>query len=274
MFKDKASDYCYYNGQLKLFKDIDIKEFEESDQLVYEVIKIIDGKPLFWKEHIERIYLSFEKIGIKLDIDKEKFTYGAREIVDKDKLPNTNIKILVGVFNKEANILIYNIKSSYPSEEIKNLGVRVKAFKYERNNPNAKVVNLNYKKEVAKFILENELFEALLVDNNGVVTEGSRSNIFFIKDGRVFTPKSSGVLLGITRMKLLELLKNLNIEFLEADIALESISEYDGAFLSGTSINALAIKNIGDLVFDSAENETFKMIRESFEKMILEETNW
>lgn len=274
MFKDKVSESCFFNDSIKLFSDIDVKSFEESGEIVYEVIKIIDGKPLFWEEHIDRIYLSFEKIGVKLGIDKETFREGTKKIVEKDQMLNNNIKIVIGKFSDHINILIYNIKSNYPSDVVKKSGVKVKPFNYERLNPGAKVINLNYKKEVSKFITENNLFEAILVDNRGFVTEGSRSNTFFIKDNNIYTPKPSGVLLGITRMKLLELFVLLDLNVTELDIELGSISDYDGVFLSGTSINALAVENIGEKAFLTSTNDTYKLIRRNFEKMILEHTYW
>lgn len=274
MFKDKDSKYCFFNDKVELFSEIDVKSFEESDEIVYEVVKIIDGKPLFWDEHIERIYLSFAKIGIELPIDKEVFTNGAKKIVANDQMLNNNIKIVIGKFSDHINILIYNIKSNYPADEIKESGVKVKAFNYERINPGAKVINLNYKKEVSKFIVNNNIFEAILVDKKGVITEGSRSNVFFIKDRCIYTPSSSSVLLGITRMKLLELFSNLDLEIKEIDISLDGLSNYDGVFLSGTSINALAIYSVGDKVFSTTNNETYKLIQSNFEKMIVEHTYW
>ncbi|MGB3366334.1 MAG: aminotransferase class IV [Acidaminobacteraceae bacterium] len=274
MFKDKSSEFCFFNDEIKLFSDIDSKIFEGSGELVYEVIKMIDGKPLFWEDHIDRIYLSFEKIGVNLAIDKEIFEKGATKIVEKDQMLNNNIKIVIGKFSDHINILIYNIKSKYPSDLLKKSGVKVKPFNYERLNPGAKLINLDYKREISNFISENDLFEAILVDHNGFVTEGSRSNIFFIKDNNIYTPRSSDVLLGITRMKLLELFRLLDLKVAEFDVELDSVGDYDGVFLSGTSINVLAVESIGEKAFSTPNNNIYKLIHDNFENMILEHTYW
>lgn len=274
MFRDKLSEYCFFNDKIEKFSNIDIEQFENSDQIVYEVIRIIDGKPLFWQEHIDRIFLSFEKLAINLEISKDKFTEGAKEIISKDNILNNNIKIVIGKFSDHIKILIYNINSNYPSEDTIESGVKVKPFKYERRNPGAKIINLNYRKEVSKFISEEGLFEAILVDNNNHVTEGSRSNVFFIKNGQLYTPKASRVLLGITRMKLLELFDSLGLKVRELDIEVSDINTFDAAFLTGTSINALAVDSLGDKIYSSSDNETFELIRSKFEEMILEHTYW
>ena len=73
-------------------------------------------------------------------------------------------------------------------------GVKTILYYGERENPNAKIVNDNFRAKVTEEIKKSNAFEAILVDRNGLITEGSKSNIFAIKDGKLITAKAEAVL--------------------------------------------------------------------------------
>ena len=99
-------------------------------------------------------------------------------------------------------------------------------------------------------IKANGLYEVLLVDRNGQITEGSRSNVFFIKDGEVYTAPSEKVLLGVTRSKILEIIRYLGAALHEEAVAAEDIGSFDAAFISGTSPKVMPIASVGEVSFD------------------------
>ena len=99
-------------------------------------------------------------------------------------------------------------------------------------------------------IRENDLYEVLLVDRNGSITEGSRSNVFFIKNGEVYTAPSDKVLLGVTRSKVVEIIRDMGVTLHEEAPAAADIAEYQAAFISGTSPKVLPIASIGDVGFN------------------------
>ena len=107
-------------------------------------------------------------------------------------------------------------------------------------------------------------FEALLVDSNGYIPEGSRSNIFFIKGDTVYTAPKGDVLLGITREYILKTCKELNIRVIEENIHICDLAKLDGAFMSGTSVNVLPIASIDDIKLNSVDNEIIRAVNNGY----------
>ena len=93
----------------------------------------------------------------------------------------------------------------------------------------------------------------LLVDRNGQITEGSRSNVFFIKDGEVFTAPAEKVLLGVTRSKIIEIIRSMGVVLHEEAVDAGDIGSFDAAFISGTSPKVLPISSAGETSFDVNE---------------------
>ena len=75
----------------------------------------------------------------------------------------------------------------------------------ERENPNAKIINLSFREKVNKKIREKNAYEAILVDRKGYITEGSKSNIFMIKDNMLLTSPVKAVLPGVTRGEIIDI---------------------------------------------------------------------
>ena len=136
-----------------------------------------------------------------------------------------------------------------------------------RTNPRAKVLNSDARIIANDTIAEKKLFEVILKDNKGFITEGSRSNIFFIKGNRLITPQEKDVLQGITRLNVLKLCKSEKIELIEKKIHLSEISEMDSAFITGTSLKILPIRNIDSFEFNT-QNMTLQKITDLYNDCI------
>lgn len=134
----------------------------------------------------------------------------------------------------------------------------------ERQNPNAKIINTAFRSAVDKEIRENGAYEAILADNNGYITEGSKSNIFLIKGNNVFTAPVSTVLPGVTRNVILEILKNDNIPVYEKKIHYTQLKDYEALFISGTSPKVLPISMADNIKFDSSSNELVERIMKDY----------
>ncbi|NQU34922.1 MAG: aminotransferase class IV [Bacteroidetes bacterium] len=107
----------------------------------------------------------------------------------------------------------------------------------------------------------------MLVDENGFVTEGSKSNIFFLKENTLITPKTEQVLPGITRMKVIQIARRMGIKLLEEKISNKSLKLYESAFISGTSPKILPIRNIDEIQFNT-KNDTIKKVMDEYELMV------
>lgn len=103
------------------------------------------------------------------------------------------------------------------------------------------------RKQADALIKQENVFEVLLVNRYQQVTEGSKSNAFFIFGDRVVTAPSQAVLPGITRKYVMECCRTLGIRLEEKPVALSSLSQADAAFISGTSPNIMPIRQINQI---------------------------
>ncbi|MCT4563088.1 MAG: aminotransferase class IV [Maledivibacter sp.] len=266
MVKEAILDYLIYNSRVYSTKEIDIWPNTERVS-IYEVIRIIDGIPLYLEEHLERLAKSAKLLNVKLNRTYEELTDEIKKLIEINDENNLNVKILcVAEGGEVEELYIYFIKSFYPPELMYREGIHTIAYESERQNPNAKTFNGSFKKGIAIELERRNAFEALLVNNDGQITEGSRSNLFFVKDEKLFTSPAHEVLLGVTRSKIIELCSQSSIDIIEQEISLDSISKYEGAFITGTSINVLPIKNIDGIGFDLSKNDIINKIIEIYEK--------
>ena len=130
--------------------------------------------------------------------------------------------------------------------------VSMKDFRWERCD--IKMTSLLGNIMANEFAMQNNCYETILV-RDGVVTEASHCNVFFVKDGIVYThPANEHILNGITRQIVLEMCDNLNIKVIEEGILFNSIAAMDEAFLTGTSTQIAAIKRIDGHYFYTNNN--------------------
>ena len=99
-----------------------------------------------------------------------------------------------------------------------------------------------------------------MVDHNGFITEGSRTNIFFIQGNKFYTAPNSIVLLGIMRSKVIELIVELNFTLIEECIHTSRINQMDAAFITGTSPRILPIQNINEVPLDVNNSNMRKLM--------------
>ncbi|MDT8716687.1 aminotransferase class IV family protein [Clostridium sp. 19966] len=262
------SEYYIDNGEIK--EKIEFKDdFIKKGKSVYEVIRIKDGIPLFLEEHLNRLSNSLKLVSKPMISNENNIKRDMEKLIIKLKVKEGNIKL---VFNYEAedHEYIYMIKHNYPAPKVYEKGVDTIFYHGERDNPNAKVINSSFREKVNDEIEKNRAFEAILVDNNGFMTEGSKSNIFMVSNGTVITSPVSQVLPGVTRGVIIDLLKEAGISFRETQVHYTNIGELDGLFISGTSPKVLPIGKIEEKRFNSASNDIINKIMILYDKKIQE----
>ncbi|KUO72502.1 MAG: hypothetical protein APF77_12005 [Clostridia bacterium BRH_c25] len=240
-----------------------------SSGTIYEVVRVLSGVPLFLERHMERLEASAKLVGCSVSSIAGKIESSIRELIKVNGSPEKNIKIIV--YNLKSNTpdyMAYFIHSSYPSAEEYHNGVHVILLQEERTNPNAKVVNLRFKEKVSAAMSDSNAYEALLVNNENEITEGSRSNIFFVKGDTVLTAPKGNVLIGITRVCIFELCKELEIEIVERPVSVSTLDNMDGVFMTGTSPKLLPISTIDDMRFCSAGNHVIRALMKGYDDML------
>ena len=259
-------DYYIFNGAL--FDVTNQQEVSNTKKctIAYEVFTLENNSAIFFDEHYERLLKSAELKSLDTASipSKENLLAEVYKLVKANNFEKKNIRIDIGFVNhKLKNYSLYFVKSIFPTKHQYKNGVNVGLCHGERKVPNAKIANTSIRELANKKISDNNLFEVLLVNPDNLVTEGSRSNIFFVKNKTIYTAKTEKVLNGITRQKVIEIAEKLKFKVLETDIKLEDISEFESAFLTSTSMIVLPISNIGEVSF-VVENELMEILHSSF----------
>ena len=255
------------------------RNFEFAGAVAYEVLRVMAGTPLFLQAHLDRLKESMFSI-MKIDNayfeiwwrnQEERLSYGVEQLVLENEILNQNIKILVGQDNAgHWQTIIFPIQSFYPTQAVYCAGVKTIILQEVRHQPQIKAVNLELTKRVQVLREETGVFEALLLTPEGYIAEGSRSNLFFVKDNTLVTAPDEWVLKGITREQVIETARSLGINVEQARIKPEDIVNYESAFLTGTSIHILPIQCIGEWHSNSATHPLIIRLMQAFEKKIQE----
>lgn len=214
---------------------------------VYEVIRLSGGKPQFLKEHYERLERSLASMGRPVPFTCGELASYIDELAEETGIKDHNIKL-------ESDISGYSIMylnpTHYPAAELYRSGVKVGLFRGERKNPNIKMMDRELRDATDRAIRQGNLYEVLLVNREGYITEGSRSNVFFIKNGEVFTSPTDAVLPGVTRTVIIRIIESSGIPIHYRAIRRDELGGFDAAFISGTSPKVLPIANIGSDTYD------------------------
>ncbi len=266
-FEDNISTKCIINGEALPSEELN-KYSDEKYTACYEVIRIINGIPLFYDDHFTRLKGSVQKIQNELKITKKDLKAQITDICEINDLAYCNVKVLVLLYEKEQITLLHINKFYYPSQQEYDSGVKCCTVKIKRSNPNIKMINTSYKAEIKRVTEENNVFEVLLVDNNDKITEGGKSNVFFVKGDKIYTSPEEYILKGITRQYILDVCVKLGYEVIETLIGVDQLSNFDAAFITGTSINAMPLKIIDGCILNSSQNIVTRNVMKGYNSLI------
>jgi branched-chain amino acid aminotransferase len=240
-----------------------------NGEVIYEVLRVVGTKPIFLQEHLERLFKSCSKTGIECPTF-DKIKENILKLLTDNPVNEKNLKISI-IFDPIKvvflQLIAYFIDSHYPPQSDYQNGVKLELLSMERKNPNVKLENPEMRGIAEKMICISQTSEVLLIDENGNVTEGSRSNFFAVKNKALYTAPSSRVLEGITRSKVLDLSQIYGIPMHFSLIHSTELNQFEGAFITGTSSKVLPIKRIGDLEFNPQE-PTIRRIMNLYDELV------
>lgn len=243
-------------------------EYVFQGDALYEVVRIIQGVPVFFEDHMDRLAHSASVTGRQLWLPMDEMKTILYELVEKNQSADGNIKL---VFNYQAagsrHFLMYYLPHLYPEENQYNNGVPAILYMAERPNPTVKIIHAALRLEVYKNIIERGVYEALLVNKNGYITEGSRSNVFFIRDNLVFTAPDEAVLPGISRKYVIECLREQNTECRTEMIHMDDLKETEAVFITGTSPKVLPVCEINKIKF-RVDNKILRELMRQYDHMV------
>lgn len=223
---------------------------------VYEVVPVIDGVLIDEEPHLDRLGYSLQQLRIAWPVTRPVLKLILRELMTKNGLKRGLVYFQVsrGVAprdhkfptNIKSALVITTKRMNPPSEAVLRDGVAVSSqpdIRWTRRD--IKSLSLLPNILAKQAATEAKAFEAWLVGPDGVVTEGSSTNAWIVKDGAVITyPKGHDILGGITRLSLLELANKIGTKLIERSFTLKEALSADEAFLTSSSAFVLPVTSI------------------------------
>ncbi|RUM33581.1 MAG: branched-chain amino acid aminotransferase [Archaeoglobus sp.] len=250
---------------------------------VFEGIRAYNGRVFKLKEHIDRMYDCARVIKLKIPLTKEEFMEAILETLRRNNLRDAYIRPIVtrGVGDlglnpevcKNPQVIIITkpwgaMYGDLYEKGLKAITVTVRRNAIDSLPPNIK--SLNYLNNVLAKIEANAKGgdEAIFLDHNGYISEGSGDNVFIIKSGVVYTPPTLNNLRGITRAVTIEIIEKLGIPFKEMNLGLFDLYSADEMFVTGTAAEICPITVIdGREVGDGKPGEITKKLMQEFRKI-------
>jgi len=244
--------------------------------------KTPDGPAIFrLKEHTRRLFNSAKIFQMAMPFDEATLEAAQREVVRANNLESCYIRPLVWIGSEKLGVsakgnTIHVAIAAWPwgaylGEEGLERGIRVKTSSFTRHHVNVSLVRAKASGYYINSILANQeatglgYDEALLLDTDGYVSEGSGENVFIVRNGVIYTPDLASCLDGITRDATLTIARDLGIEVREKRITRDEMYCADEAFFTGTAAEVTPIRELDDRVIgEGRRGPVTQRIQETF----------
>ena len=251
---------------------------------IFEGIRVYNGRIFMFEEHMKRLYDSAKSIAMEIPMSIDELSKVTVETVRRTGYKDAYIRLVVSRGEgdlgldprKCATPNIYIIADSiqlYPKEKYE-VGLKVVTCSTRRNSPDVicpQIKSLNYLNNILAKIEVNRAGadEGIMLNPRGYVCEATADNIFVIKNGVIVTPPPYvGVLLGITRQCVFDIVEKLKIKIVETNIVMHDVYTADEVFLTGSAAELIPVVNADDrIVGDGKPGPIFKKLLVEFREM-------
>lgn len=248
---------------------------------VYETLRAYRGRVFQLAEHLARLERSASRIQLHLPVSLERLTDLVRESLSRNQLQEASLRITVSrgageigldpaLCKSPTLVILAKPFQPYP-ESLYADGVSVIVAKTRRNLPEAlppQVKSLNFLNNIlAKMEAKAAgAHEALMLNHQGELTEGTTSNLFVVQRGRVRTPAvECGILNGITRGLVLQLASELGLPSEETRLTVDDLLRADECFLTNTTQEVLPVTRVnGTMIGNGRPGEITRRLHASF----------
>ncbi len=261
------ADYVWFNGELIPWNEANVHLLTHTLHYglgVFEGIRCYNTKkgPAIFRhhEHIERLFNSAKIVYMKIPYTFEEIRKATFETIKANNLTECYIRPIVfygrgamglNPLNNEVNVAIICWEwGAYLGEEGLKKGIRCKISSFNRHHVNismtkAKICGNYVNSQLAKIeALLDGYDEALMLDPDGTVAEGSGENIFIVRKGVIKTPPVLGILEGITRDSVMRIAMDLGLEIKEEKISRDELYIADEVFLCGTAAEITPVREV------------------------------
>lgn len=230
--------------------------------------KTVDGTAIFrLQAHTDRLFNSAHIMNMPMPFDKDTINEAQRTVVRENNLETAYLRPMVFYGSEGMGLRADNLKThvmvaawewgAYLGKEALEKGIKIRTSSYTRHH-----VNISMCKAKANGHYINSMLalqeamacgcdEALLLDNEGYVAEGSGENIFLVKNNVIYTPDLTSALDGITRHTIMTLADELDIKVIEKRLTRDEVYIADEAFFTGTAAEVTPIRELDDRLIGS-----------------------
>ena len=291
MFINTENKYIWKNGSFERWDDSNIHILSHTLHYgtgVFEGVRAYEtknGAAIFrLLDHTKRLFDAASKIGIKIPFSESELNQAQCDTLNKNDLKEGYIRPIVYLGNEglglRAKDLSVNVAiaswewPSYMDPEAKNKGISVmKSSHRQYENPlhsGNKIIGTYFSNTMALHeAIDNGADEAIMLDKNDFISEGSGENVFIVKDKKIFTPTTEHCLNGITRQSVIQIAKDLKLQILEKDISYDDFLNADEAFFTGTAVEITPISKLDDKhINDGKRGCITKELQNKFQQII------
>lgn len=249
--------FHYLDGKWVADVDLKISAFDLSVIRgfgIFDFLRTYNKIPFRLDDHIDRLYNSAKILGMTVPKSRKEIQSIVLKGLQKNDIPEATIKILVtggnsadGITHGDSSLLvIFGKLPVYPQENYTK-GVKIISYPYLRFLPEVKSFNYFPAVYTMQKAAKQKAVEVLYIDEKHIVRECTRSNIFFVKNGKLITPSETSILNGITRKVVLEIAKKHSIALIQRDIKEQEINDFDECFMTGSTIEILPTVTIDSI---------------------------
>ena len=268
MFVNTDSKVIWKNGTYEKWEDTSVHILSHTMHYgtgCFEGVRAYNtekGPAIFrLEDHTNRLFEAANKLSINIPYSPEEINQVQKEIFAKNDLKEGYLRPIVFLGSESLGIrateLSVNVAvaawewPSYMSPEAKEAGISIIKSSYEQySNPlhsGYKIIGTYINSTMALHEAINKgADEALLLDKNGFISEGSGENIFLIKDNIITTPLTDHCLNGITRQSVIQIAADLGYQMIEKDLTYDDLLSSDEAFFTGTAVEITPISKIDE----------------------------
>ena len=291
MFVNTENKLIWKNGSFQSWDDSNVHILSHTLHYgtgVFEGVrayKTPNGAAVFrLLEHTERLFSAAEKLNINIPYSIDEVVNAQCEVLNENNLDEGYIRPIIYLGNEglglRAKDLSVNVAiaawewPSYMSPEAKQKGISIVKSSYAQyENPlhsGNKIIGTYFQNTMALHeAIDKGADEALMMDVDGFISEGSGENIFIVKDGIIITPTTKHCLNGITRQSVIQIARDLNYEVVEKNIQYDELVFADEAFFTGTAVEITPIREIDEKIIGSGERGAIsKKLQEAFTQII------
>ncbi|MBI2639166.1 aminotransferase class IV [Candidatus Peregrinibacteria bacterium] len=260
----------YLNGKFVNARDAKISIFDPGflyGDGIFETLRTYRGKIWQMEEHLQRLYESARMRGWKLSWSEKELAEVVEKSVLKNNFPESRVRVTITPGVKQPTLFIWVAPLEHIPARAYTEGVSVITFPLERPFPQMKTTSIQPLLIARSEMAKKRVFEALLINRKGNITEGTWTNVFIIKRKTLITPRL-GVLLGTTRDTVLKLAKSL-FRIKLRDISRQQLMRADECFLTNAPKGIIPVVRVdGEKIRTGRVGPITKHLQKEFEKRV------